>query len=131
MSRDPMLPSARRTVRDAPSSGAPGPMTAYHLNAGARDDCVGPFSAEDYADLSAFYARHPELEPTPLRSLPAFARALGLGAVYVKDESRRFGLTAFKSLGVRYALDRLQRSGGLAAGATLVCASAGNHGRAT
>jgi diaminopropionate ammonia-lyase len=102
----------------------------YHLNPRARDGCLNPYSPEDYADLSCFYAQHPDLRPTPLRSLPAFARALGLGALHVKDESTRFGLNAFKSLGVRYATDRLQRRGGLPAGATLVCASAGNHGRA-
>jgi diaminopropionate ammonia-lyase len=105
-------------------------VTSYHLNPRARHGTLLPFSESDYADLADFYAGHPELEPTPLRALPSFARALGLDALYVKDESTRFGLNAFKSLGVRYALDRLQRDGRLAGDATLVCASAGNHGRA-
>jgi diaminopropionate ammonia-lyase len=103
---------------------------AFHLNAGARKQGADPYAPEAYADVEAFYARHPELEPTPLRSLPAFARALGVGELHVKDESRRFGLNAFKSLGVRYALDRLQRDGRVPGHATLACASAGNHGRA-
>ena len=103
---------------------------AFHLNPAARRDAGNPYRPEDYADVEAFYARHPELEPSPLRALPAFARALGVSELHVKDESRRFGLNAFKSLGVRYALDRLQRDGQIAPDATLVCASAGNHGRA-
>lgn len=103
---------------------------AFHLNAAARRNVSTPYSAQEYEDVTAFYAEHPELEPTLLRALPAFARALGVGELHVKDESRRFGLTAFKSLGVRYAVDRLRREGQIADGATLVCASAGNHGRA-
>src|SRR5688500_15997055 len=103
---------------------------AFHLNPAARQHRPAPYAPNDYEDVAVFYAQHPELEPTPLRALPAFARALGAGELHVKDESRRFGLTAFKSLGVRYALDRLRRNGQIADGATLVCASAGNHGRA-
>lgn len=105
-------------------------MTAFHINVAARHAAPNPFSAEDYADLARFHASHPALQPTPLRSLPAFARALGIGALYVKDESSRYGLDAFKSLGVRYAVDRLRREGQIGGDATLVCASAGNHGRA-
>ena len=99
----------------------------YHLTAAARSASVNPFHAEEYADLDAFYMRHPDLGPTPLTSLPAFARALGIAALYLKDESSRFGLNAFKSLGVRYAVDRLQRDGRIADDATLVCASAAAH----
>lgn len=102
----------------------------YHLNPAARHQARDPYGAEDYQDLASFYTRHPELAPTPLRELPAFARALGIGALYVKDESGRFGLNAFKALGVRYAVDRLMREGRIGRDSTLVCASAGNHGRA-
>jgi diaminopropionate ammonia-lyase len=102
----------------------------YVLNPAARGGSADPYSAQDYADVAAFYARHPDLHYTPLRALSGFARALGIGALHVKDESTRFGLNAFKSLGVRYAVDRLRREGRLSDTATLVCASAGNHGRA-
>jgi diaminopropionate ammonia-lyase len=105
-------------------------VTASHLNTRARDGALSPFDANDYQDLAGFYARHPHLDATPLVSLPALAGALGVGAVHVKDESTRFGLNAFKSLGVRYAVDRLERDGTIDHAATLVCASAGNHGRA-
>jgi diaminopropionate ammonia-lyase len=53
--------------------------------------------------------------------------------VLVKDESKRFGMGAFKIAGVLYAIDalldgRIGRPGG--AVRTLVCATEGNHGRA-
>ena len=105
-------------------------MTLFHLNPRARTARDNPFTEEEYEDLARFYARHPDLAPTPLTALPRLAGVLGLRDLRVKDESTRFGLNAFKSLGVRYAVDRLQRDGRLADGATLVCASAGNHGRA-
>ena len=44
--------------------------------------------------------------PTPLVRLEKLARRLGVGAVFVKDESHRFGLNAFKGLGGIYALTR-------------------------
>ena len=67
---------------------------------------------------------------TPLVALPGLARSLGVGALLVKDETARFGLPAFKSLGVEFAVHQLAARGGLAGVTTLVCASAGNHGRA-
>ena len=42
--------------------------------------------------------------PTPLVSLERQAKRLGLGALLVKDESKRFGLNAFKVLGGSYAI---------------------------
>jgi diaminopropionate ammonia-lyase len=56
------------------------------------------------------------------------AAALGIGGLYLKDESKRFGLLAFKALGASWALHRLreQRSGAF----TVATATDGNHGRA-
>lgn len=51
-----------------------------------------------------FHKSFPMYEPTPLRHLEKTAKSLGLGAVYVKDESYRFGLNAFKVLGGSYAI---------------------------
>jgi diaminopropionate ammonia-lyase len=104
----------------------------------------GLFGDDVYRDVRAYFAAHPELPPTPLHSLPALAVSCGIGAVSVKDESGRFGLNAFKVVGVRYAVHRLMsdsdgsRSGARTAGASkpepgargIVCATAGNHGRA-
>jgi diaminopropionate ammonia-lyase len=80
--------------------------------------------------MRAFFARHPELAPTPLRRLPALARELHIGTLLAKDESARFGLNAFKLLGARFAVDTLIQDGDVRPGAMLVCASEGNHGRA-
>jgi diaminopropionate ammonia-lyase len=89
----------------------------------------GLFSSGDYADVEAFFSSRSDLVPTPVRALDGLAAATGLGSILVKDESLRFGLPAFKILGVTYAVDRLIREGGALSG-TLVCATAGNHGRA-
>lgn len=43
---------------------------------------------------------------TPLVSLPNLAKQLGVGQIFVKDESARFGLKAFKALGGSYAIAR-------------------------
>ena len=91
---------------------------------------TGLFSADDYAQMRAFFAGRPELAPTPLRELPALARDLGIGRLFAKDESGRFGLNAFKLLGARFAVETLLEEGAIRPGATLVCASEGNHGRA-
>lgn len=45
-----------------------------------------------------------EYTPTPLVDLPGLANTWGLQSVQVKDESKRFGLNAFKVLGGIYAV---------------------------
>lgn len=52
----------------------------------------------------------PGYRPTPLVECPALADELSVGAVYVKDESRRFDLAAFKILGASWAVDRAIRA---------------------
>lgn len=42
--------------------------------------------------------------PTALTALPGLAKKLGLSQIWVKDESSRFGLNAFKGLGCSYAM---------------------------
>lgn len=51
-----------------------------------------------------FHRKMPGYEPTPLISMKSLAHHLGLKNVFVKDESKRFGLNAFKVLGGSYAL---------------------------
>lgn len=93
-----------------------------------RDDAFrGLFADDEYRDVHAYFAAHPELPPTPLRALRTCAATLGLAALDAKDETARFGVDAFKILGVRYAVHRI---GDEAARHGLVCATAGNHGRA-
>ena len=45
-------------------------------------------------------------QPTPLYSLSGRACELGVAKIWVKDESRRFGLNSFKGLGGSYAIAR-------------------------
>lgn len=51
-----------------------------------------------------FHQSLPRYQPTPLVSLPGLAQKLGVGAIFIKDESDRFGLGAFKGLGASYAM---------------------------
>ena len=53
-----------------------------------------------------FHKSFPQYEPTPLHNLKALAKELKLGGIFVKDESYRFGLNAFKVLGGSYAIAR-------------------------
>lgn len=55
---------------------------------------------------SRFHKTIPGYAPTPLVSLDHLARKLGVTQVLVKDESKRFGLNAFKALGGSYAMAR-------------------------
>ncbi|GAA5176048.1 diaminopropionate ammonia-lyase [Pseudonocardia eucalypti] len=101
-----------------------------------RTDPVG-------GDVLAFHLGLPGYRRTELVELPALAGELGVARVFVKDESARLGLPAFKILGASYAISRAlsERLGqGAAAlgfaelaargGPTLVAATDGNHGRA-
>lgn len=60
------------------------------------------------ASLSAqaFHKSFPNYQPTALVSLPGLASQCGIHQLYVKDESHRFGLNAFKVLGASYAMAR-------------------------
>lgn len=70
----------------------------------------------------------PEYEPTPLYRLDELATRLDIGGLWLKDESCRFGLNAFKGLGASWAVERYLREGGRAD--TFCTATEGNHGRA-
>ena len=53
-----------------------------------------------------FHQSFPQYSETPLANLEQMAEYLGLGNIFVKDESYRFGLNAFKVLGGSYAMAR-------------------------
>lgn len=71
---------------------------AAPMRAALAPDAVGP--------VRDFHRSIPGYEPTPLVALPDLADRLGVGAILVKDESRRFDLNAFKVLGGSYAIAR-------------------------
>ena len=54
----------------------------------------------------AFHRSFPQYAVTPLVSLQEMAKLLGVGGLWIKDESYRFGLNAFKVLGGSFAMAR-------------------------
>lgn len=61
---------------------------------------------EEVDKAQAFHRSFPQYRETPLARLDGMARRLGLGGLWVKDESWRFGLNAFKVLGGSFAMAR-------------------------
>ena len=59
---------------------------------------------EESKKVRAFHESFPQYSKTPLVKLDQMAAHLGLKNVFVKDESYRFGLNAFKVLGGSYAM---------------------------
>lgn len=53
-----------------------------------------------------FHKSFPQYRPTPLTALYRLAEYYGVGSIFMKDESYRFGLNAFKVLGGSYAMAR-------------------------
>lgn len=65
------------------------------------------FSREAAENALRFHKSLPLYRETPLVSLQNSAELCGVGAILVKDESRRFGLKAFKGLGGSYSMFRI------------------------
>ncbi|MFI8928980.1 pyridoxal-phosphate dependent enzyme [Streptomyces sp. NPDC053474] len=82
------------------------------------------------AGVRDFHASLPGYAPTPLTELPSLAAELGVGRVFVKDESARLGLPAFKVLGTSWAVHRLLAGRPAGERVEFVTATDGNHGRA-
>lgn len=57
-------------------------------------------------EVLLYHKSFPPYAETPLAKLNHLAETLGLGGIYIKDESYRFGLNAFKVLGGSYAMGR-------------------------
>ena len=63
-------------------------------------------SLDNVSTARAFHKSFPQYSVTPLARLDGMAARLGLGNLFVKDESYRFGLNAFKVLGGAFAMAR-------------------------
>jgi diaminopropionate ammonia-lyase len=129
-----------------------GPALPWLARRGARSWTCGVPEHVRSGAVRAFHASLPGYVPTPLAEIPLLATELGVGRVFVKDESSRLGLPAFKVLGASWAVRQLLTDSpgrgdpaspappdGLAtlrAGAAhrprliFVTATDGNHGRA-
>ncbi|MYI06005.1 MAG: pyridoxal-phosphate dependent enzyme, partial [Gemmatimonadetes bacterium] len=60
------------------------------------------FGRDAHREARAEIESWPGYRATPLLSANRLASRLGLGSVFVKDESGRFGLGSFKALGGAY-----------------------------
>ena len=128
------------------------PALPWLARPGARSWACGTAAPVRDGEVRAYHASLPGYVPTPLAEVPALAAELGAGRVFVKDESARLGLPAFKVLGASWAVRQVLAGPGpdgaappaavppglaglraLAArwpGLVLVAATDGNHGRA-
>lgn len=79
-------------------------------------------------DTLAFHSSLPGYKPTPLVHLPNLSKKYNIGNIYIKDESFRFGLNAFKGLGASYAIHQILKNKPQIE--TFCTATDGNHGRA-
>ena len=127
---------------------ADGQALPWLARPGARSWACRGSAAVRGGEVRAYHASLPGYAPTPLAEVPALAAELGARRVFVKDESARLGLPAFKILGASWAVRRVLTGHGpdgaapppglaglrmLAAGwpgLVLVTATDGNHGRA-
>lgn len=121
----------------------------YNLNSFrvAAPDLTRPVFSND--ETLEFHGHLEGYAPSPLISLEALAKELGVGKILVKDESHRFGLNAFKGLGASYAIFKfIQKMAQIRSGSpftvedffkgdteragrfTFCTATDGNHGRA-
>lgn len=120
-------------------------VSRSHSGSGCDLDFLSQKTAEG---IRSFHRSFPMYQPTPLADLTETAKVLGLGSVYVKDESYRFGLNAFKVLGGSYAIGNFlarklgktiaevdydalisPQSRNVIGDLTFVTATDGNHGR--
>ena len=126
----------------------------YNINQLARKRDAVKASTDSFSSSIAYHARKfhqtfPDYKPTPLITLAHLADMLGISHIWIKDESHRFGLNAFKVLGATHGLAyyiaqqlgmnmqelsfdllRAYRTKEKLADTTFVTATDGNHGRA-
>ena len=98
-----------------------------------KPDPVNLIFNGDTEEVYKFHKSIEGYEPTPLAVLKNRADRMGIGKLWVKDESKRFGLNAFKGLGGSYAISKclseMEKSETSTNIVTFVTATDGNHGR--
>lgn len=72
----------------------------------SNDAWLSVMAKDEVAAARAFHRSFPQYSITPLAQLNGLAQHLKTGSVFVKDESYRFGLNAFKVLGGSFAMAR-------------------------
>ena len=71
------------------------------------EQLVRQLGVETAVGVQHFHASLPGYAPTALYDLRSLASELGVKHIFIKDESTRFGLKAFKALGGSYAMAQL------------------------
>lgn len=75
-------------------------------NAKSEKESVAVMNSKIMEEVRSFHQSFPEYQITPLHSLDHLAKKLEINKIWVKDESYRFGLNAFKVLGGSYAVGK-------------------------
>jgi diaminopropionate ammonia-lyase len=79
----------------------------WKLNTLPKSDKEGSIKFLNHSEVEKakeFHASFPQYSETPLVDLKNLSNYLGLGGMYLKDESYRFGLNAFKVLGGSFSM---------------------------
>lgn len=71
-----------------------------------KEESVKFLNKEEVSKAKKFHESFLEYDETPLIDLKELAKKIGLGGIYLKDESYRFGLNAFKVLGGSFAMGK-------------------------
>lgn len=71
-----------------------------------KEESIKFLSKEEVSKAKRFHESFLEYDKTPLVNLKELAEKIRLGGIYVKDESYRFGLNAFKVLGGSFAMGK-------------------------
>ena len=69
-------------------------------------ECIEFLSEKEVSKAKKFHKSFDQYTVTPLSSLDNLAKHIGLKGIYLKDESYRFGLNAFKVLGGSFAMGK-------------------------
>ena len=86
--------------------------TEYHIDFLANDtqpqaEIPTWLTLSATAEVPKFHATLPQYHPTPLLDLHHLAADANVAGLYVKNESERLGLNAFKALGSSYAISKI------------------------
>jgi len=82
-------------------------MVKWIENKIPSSDCsksLALMDVETIKKIQGFHRSFPQYSVTPLAKLGSLAKKMGVGGIYVKDESFRFGLGSFKALGCTFAI---------------------------
>ncbi|WKY45689.1 diaminopropionate ammonia-lyase [Eubacteriaceae bacterium ES2] len=95
-----------------------------------KNQIKADFSQRKIREVEKFHRSLAEYEPTPLISLKQLALNLGVKNIFIKDESKRFGLNSFKALGASFAVHKIMSGHQAGEKPIFVTATDGNHGKA-